>query len=331
MASSPKDPKQQKTKPIRRNDVIHCENCGEDYSVTYNRCPFCDERPAKNGRPRTAGGRRVAGGGRSGRPANPLQVAALVGSLVLIIVAMYIVFTSLAPLFSKGEDDPGGSQADPGASTSQTGPDASSTPSGSQGDISQPEPEPPVTVDVTSLTLDKSDFTLQAGESATIQAAVVPADAEITWSSSDESAATVSPEGVVSNVNTGSSQVKVTITATAGDKTAECIVYCRGGSTPAPGTVTTPSDNNSTGGSTTTPSVTVPSATGTLTANKEAIIVNAGDGLNIRSGPGSQYDVVASAENGSTVVVLEQSGDWTKINYGNGKTGYVASAYLQMK
>lgn len=229
MASSPKDPKQQKTKPIRRNDVIHCENCGEDYSVTYKRCPFCDERPAKNGRPRTAGGRRVAGGGRSGRPANPLQVAALVGSLVLIIVAMYIVFTSLAPLFSKGEDDPGGSQADPGASTSQTGPDASSTPSGSQGDISQPGPEPPVTVDVTSLTLDKSDFTLQAGESATIQAAVVPADAEITWSSSDESAATVSPEGVVSNVNTGSSQVKVTITATAGDKTAECVVFCRAG------------------------------------------------------------------------------------------------------
>ena len=234
MASSPKDPKQQKTKPIRRNDVIHCENCGEDYSVTYKRCPFCDERPAKNGRPRTAGGRRVAGGGRSGRPANPLQVAALVGSLVLIIVAMYIVFTSLAPLFSKGEDDPGGSQADPGASTSQTGPDASSTPSGSQGDISQPEPEPPVTVDVTSLTLDKSDFTLQAGESATIQAAVVPADAEITWSSSDESAATVSPEGVVSNVNTGSSQVKVTITATAGDKTAECAAPAAGQGRPPP-------------------------------------------------------------------------------------------------
>ena len=161
----------------------------------------------------------------------------------------------------------------------------------------------------------------------------------VKWSSSDTSVAIVDEEGTVTNVNSGDSLLKVTITAAAGDKTAECIVYCRGGSTPAPGTVTTPGDNSSTGGSTTTtttpgtttPSVTVPSSTGTLTANKEAIIVNAGNGLNIRSGPGSQYDVVASAENGSTVVILEQSGDWTKVNYGNGKTGYVASAYLQMK
>lgn len=306
MASSPKDPKQQKTKPIRRNDVIHCENCGEDYSVTYKRCPFCDERPAKNGRPRTAGGRRVAGGGRSGRPANPLQVAALVGSLVLIIVAMYIVFTSLAPLFSKGEDDPGGSQADPGASTSQTGPAASSTPSGSQGDISQPEPEPPVTVDVTSLTLDKSDFTLQAGESATIQAAVVPADAEITWSSSDESAATVSPEGVVSNVNTGSSQVKVTITATAGDKTAECVVFCRAG-----------------GGA------------GSSSSGTTGTVTGAGSGLFVRSGPGSGNEAIATILEGNTVTILEDMGNgWYRISFigsgGKATEGYVSKDYIKV-
>lgn len=182
-----------------------------------------------------------------------------------------------------------------------------------------------------SITLSRTEFTLQANEPYPITATTDPADVTVKWSSSDTSVAIVDEDGTVTNVNSSDSLLKVTITATAGDKTAECIVYCRGGSTPAPGTVTTPSDNNSTGGSTTTPSVTVPSATGTLTANKEATIVNAGDGLNIRSGPGSQYDIVASAENGSTVVVLEQSGDWTKINYGNGKTGYVASAYLQMK
>ena len=281
MASSPKDPKQQKTKPIRRNDVIHCENCGEDYSVTYNRCPFCDERPAKNGRPRTAGGRRVAGGGRSGRPANPLQVAALVGSLVLIIVAMYIVFTSLAPLFSKGEDDPGGSQADPGASTSQTGPDASSTPSGSH-------------------------FTLQAGESATIQAAVVPADAEITWSSSDESAATVSPEGVVSNVNTGSSQVKVTITATAGDKTAECVVFCRAG-----------------GGA------------GSSSSGTTGTVTGAGSGLFVRSGPGSGNEAIATILEGNTVTILEDMGNgWYRISFigsgGRATEGYVSKDYIKV-
>ena len=26
--------------PIRRNDVIRCEKCGEDYSVTYKSYPF---------------------------------------------------------------------------------------------------------------------------------------------------------------------------------------------------------------------------------------------------------------------------------------------------
>ena len=37
--------------PPRRNDVIRCENCGEEYSVTYKRCPFCDERPGRPSRP----------------------------------------------------------------------------------------------------------------------------------------------------------------------------------------------------------------------------------------------------------------------------------------
>ena len=27
--------------------MIRCEKCGEEYSVTYKRCPFCDERPSR--------------------------------------------------------------------------------------------------------------------------------------------------------------------------------------------------------------------------------------------------------------------------------------------
>lgn len=302
-----------KRQPLIRNDVIRCEKCGEDYSVTYKRCPFCDERP---GRP---------GVGHSGR--HPVQLVGLVISLAIIAAAVFIVFTYVSPLIfhNQGGTDPGGISSSQG--------DTSLTPIDGSASSAQEEP----TVPVNSITLSRTEFTLQANEPYPITATTDPADVAVKWSSSDTSVAIVDEEGTVTNVNSGDSLLKVTITAAAGDKTAECIVYCRGGSTPAPGTVTTPGDNSSTGGSTTTtpgtttPSVTVPSSTGTLTANKEAIIVNAGNGLNIRSGPGSQYDVVASAENGSTVVILEQSGDWTKVNYGNGKVGYVASAYLQMK
>ena len=60
-----------KQAPPRRNEVIRCENCGEDYSVTYKRCPFCDERPGRAG----VSGKRVANtrGGGYGRPASTLR------------------------------------------------------------------------------------------------------------------------------------------------------------------------------------------------------------------------------------------------------------------
>lgn len=33
--------------PGSRSELIHCENCDEDYSATYKRCPFCGARPDK--------------------------------------------------------------------------------------------------------------------------------------------------------------------------------------------------------------------------------------------------------------------------------------------
>ena len=88
----------QDQQPPRRNDVIRCERCGEDYAITYRSCPFCDERPGRGG----VGGKRAARntrGGGYGRPVNPIQIVGLVVSLVLIIAALFIVFTKLGPLF----------------------------------------------------------------------------------------------------------------------------------------------------------------------------------------------------------------------------------------
>ena len=76
--------------------------------------------------------------------------------------------------------------------------------------------------DVTSVTLDKTTASLKAGESVTLTATVNPdeaTDKTVTWTSSDETIATVS-NGVVTAKKVG----ETTITAKAGDKTATCQV-----------------------------------------------------------------------------------------------------------
>ena len=78
------------------------------------------------------------------------------------------------------------------------------------------------TVDVSSVTLSKSELTLTEGESETITATVKPDDATdktVSWSSSDPAVATVDG-GKITAVKEGTA----TITAKAGDKTAACKV-----------------------------------------------------------------------------------------------------------
>ena len=93
-----------------------------------------------------------------------------------------------------------------------------------QGDVStpvQPQPELPAEQ---SMTLNKADFTLKtAGASYKLKATftgVQPSGVE--WSSSDEAVATVDENGVVTAVSAGTA----TITATAGELTATCVVRC---------------------------------------------------------------------------------------------------------
>ncbi len=73
---------------------------------------------------------------------------------------------------------------------------------------------------VTSLQLDQIAMTLSAGSSETLTATVLPenaSDRTVTWTSSDESVATVSA-GVVKGIAAGTA----TVTAAAGGKTASC-------------------------------------------------------------------------------------------------------------
>ena len=76
---------------------------------------------------------------------------------------------------------------------------------------------------VNGISLDKDEATLTEGKSMTLVVTVSPDDATdktVTWSTSDASVATVDNNGVVTAVAAGTA----TITATAGDYSATCVV-----------------------------------------------------------------------------------------------------------
>ena len=282
--------------PPRRNDVIRCENCGEEYSVTYKRCPFCDERPGRTGS-RSAGGRRVANnrrGGGYGGPANPIHIIQLLISLVVIIAALVIVIRFVGgPLLGGGDssaDNPGGSQIDSSQGSQVQGPAAE------------------------SITLGRTeDLTLQYGETFPMTATVTPEGVQepVVWTSSDPSILTVDGDGLLQNVNTGTELQRVVVTASCGGVQAQCEVYCRAQNA-GQDSETTPSGGQN---------------GGTASAGSEGTI-NADGGLYIRSGPGSEYEVLASAPDGATVPILGEENGWYRIEYSPGREGYVSSDYV---
>ena len=102
-------------------------------------------------------------------------------------------------------------------------PDPSDTPDASLPDGSADGAEEPVAE--SSLSLSKSDFTLfSAGATWQLKAKADPSGGTFTWSSSDESVATVSANGTVTAVAPGNATITVTDSATG--LSATCIVRC---------------------------------------------------------------------------------------------------------
>ena len=126
----------------------------------------------------------------------------------------------------------------PGSSSSVEG--SASSGSSSQGSALN-EPSIP-TPEQAAMTLNRSDFSLfTVGSTFRLKAANVPQGESVTWSSSNDAVATVGEDGTVTYVAPGS----VTITATAGDQTVTCKVYCKAQEETKPDN----SGSSSTGGS----------------------------------------------------------------------------------
>ena len=129
------------------NSLIHCNQCGEDYSATYKRCPFCGAKNAPQqpapGRPapsanlddtyvfdgqdlfddepeddytpvRSKGGKRLAEKPSSSPFANAdinwPRMITFICSLVIIVAAMVIVFTWIYPQLRDKDPVADGSQ-----------------------------------------------------------------------------------------------------------------------------------------------------------------------------------------------------------------------------
>ena len=90
------------------------------------------------------------------------------------------------------------------------------------GETDNPVPDDdPAKIAVTAVTLNESTLEMgYAGKAVTLEATVSPEDFDVTWSSSDESVATVDDVGVVHAVGAGTA----VITAKAGSKKATCDV-----------------------------------------------------------------------------------------------------------
>ena len=288
--------KQQTTSINKKAEMIYCERCGEDYSATYRRCPFCDERP----------GRRIDDRGRR----SPLQLVVLVVTLVIILAAAFIVFSKVAPLITNrdpGVETPGVEQ--PNEPSTPTEPDVQ-TPEVEIPEV--PDKTDPTAVPAQAIVLSRTDITLVHGETYSLAATVAPSDTTdvVVWTSDRPDVLEVSEDGTLNNKNTTGEKVVVNVTATAGGVSETCVVRCNSGAVSL-----LPPDTSSTGTA--------------ISGNTSGKVAGAGNGLNVRSGPGSNYEKVASLANGTKVTVLEDAGGgWYKISYDNGKTGYVSSSYI---
>ena len=295
-----------------------CPVCGEKYSDTYKNCPFCEEEAALRG------GGKVRRGGR--RTAGKQKVNLLTPTLIILILIMaalliYLLFGDRfqkepdkqdtppveevqpqqpeveAPIDTEPEgsgmpEDPEGTEQDPGTTTA---------PAASKYETASKLPD--------GLTLSTTDFTMKAaGETHTIQ--VSGGSGSYTWLSDDDGVASVDQTGKVTAISRGTINVLVT----DGSKKAVCIVRCS-----FSGTLTT---TPGTGTGTSTP------ASGTLHTGS-AVVINGGNGVNVRSDPSTDHAPLATVPNGASVQIIGSAGDgWYKITF-SGVGGVETAGYMK--
>lgn len=208
---------------------LHCNRCGEEYSSTYRKCPFCQEAAAeRRGRPIYRRGKRLDLRQRSAGAGGVIKMVIL--SVALVVVGLVVFGDDIAGFLGIRTQSSLIQQDDPISTVPVTGEDiqtgtgsedasqsgentGTGENTGGETDASQTESVP--------LSIDQTSITIPSGETARITA--TGGSGEIVWTSSNDEIATVSGGSV-----TGVAGGTVTITATTGDETVTCTVTVTG-------------------------------------------------------------------------------------------------------
>lgn len=230
-----------------------CPICGENYSDTYKSCPFCEEEAAlqrgnqlrRGGR----GGKRASSGNKRGQP-NLLSPILVILILIMAALLVYLLFgDKIADQLAGNQEDPGTEEVTPAPPTLDENEDEDTTaPEAGTDTDDQDDGEGtgdtaeetdltalPETLTMSYLGAPKTEFTMSVGDDS-IPLTASGGSGSYTWSSSDESIATVDADGKVSAVSAG----QATITVTDGSGKGTCMVRVKGG-TSSGQTTTTPS------------------------------------------------------------------------------------------
>ena len=199
-------------------DLIKCPVCGEKYSSSYRRCPFCEEED----RPRKVSGKRRGGH----HVAERKHTHSARGPLIAVLLVVLVIFSWYlfgGKFMEKIQEDRANDveNVDP-APVDPTPVDPPP--------VVEPEPETP-TVDPAALTVgtnvgttlkkdDSGRFDCTIRMSDSIQLILRGTDAAVTWSSEDTSVVTVSADGKLKPVKAGTANV----TASVGGATVRCVV-----------------------------------------------------------------------------------------------------------
>ncbi len=228
-------------------DLVKCPRCGEEYSPSYRRCPFCEE----GDHPRKIS--KHSGTGKGGRRvSDKKQTHSARGAVAaVIVVALLLLSWSLFGDKIVAKLNPGDDGNTPGVQDDVNTPDDGNTnandSNANNGDTSDPntgdEPnandpanggdttatDPGTTTTPSTPTVDASalsiktnvgttlpkdgngnfDCTIKASES--IRLSVSGTDAATTWAVADASVLSVSADGTISPIKAGTTTVTATV------------------------------------------------------------------------------------------------------------------------